>query len=130
VFPKQLLLSLLPPEFDVLCTHPMFGPDSGKGSWEGLNFMYDAVRVGRDAKRQARVDNFLAFFRQQGCRCALKGGGCQWCAGCVCVWCARAVRVCVGRGGRGGIRRVCACMPAAGAVAQGDMVVSASWRDP
>jgi hypothetical protein len=24
VFPKQLLLSLLPPEVDILCTHPMF----------------------------------------------------------------------------------------------------------
>jgi hypothetical protein len=31
VFPKQLLLALLPPELDILCTHPMFGPDSGKG---------------------------------------------------------------------------------------------------
>lgn len=70
VFPKQLLLSLLPPQLDVLCTHPMFGPDSGKGSWEGLNMMYDAVRVGRDPRRQARLELFLGFFRSQGCRCA------------------------------------------------------------
>ena len=28
-FPKRLLLRALPPEVDVLCTHPMFGPDSG-----------------------------------------------------------------------------------------------------
>ncbi len=34
VFPKQLLLNMLPPEVDVLCTHPMFGPDSGRGSWQ------------------------------------------------------------------------------------------------
>jgi len=34
VFPKQLLLSRLPPEVDILCTHPMFGPDSGKASWQ------------------------------------------------------------------------------------------------
>jgi hypothetical protein len=31
VFPKQLLLSVLPNEVDILCTHPMFGPDSGGG---------------------------------------------------------------------------------------------------
>ena len=59
VFPKQLLLRELPPEMDVLCTHPMFGPDSGAGSWQGLNLMYEAVRVGRDAQRAQRVDNFL-----------------------------------------------------------------------
>ena len=28
-FPKSLLLRELPPECDILCTHPMFGPDSG-----------------------------------------------------------------------------------------------------
>ena len=31
-FPKRLLLRQLPREVDVLCTHPMFGPDSG-GHW-------------------------------------------------------------------------------------------------
>ena len=44
---------------DILCTHPMFGPDSGKGSWKGLNFMYEVVRVGHDTQRLARVENFL-----------------------------------------------------------------------
>eukprot|EP00878_Enallax_costatus_P026206 GHUV01028093.1.p1 GENE.GHUV01028093.1~~GHUV01028093.1.p1 ORF type:complete len:357 (+),score=134.33 GHUV01028093.1:1396-2466(+) len=68
VFPKQLLLRLLPPELDILCTHPMFGPDSGKGSWDGLNFMYDAVRVGKEPRRQQRLELFLEFFRKQGCR--------------------------------------------------------------
>ena len=58
-FPKQLLLRELPPEMDILCTHPMFGPDSGRGSWAGLNFMYEAVRVGEDPQREARVENFL-----------------------------------------------------------------------
>jgi hypothetical protein len=73
VFPKQLLLSLLPPELDILCTHPMFGPDSGKGTWAGLNFMFDPVRVGSDPKRQQRLDLFLNFFRTQGCRWARQG---------------------------------------------------------
>ncbi|KDD75242.1 hypothetical protein H632_c790p2 [Helicosporidium sp. ATCC 50920] len=45
-FPRRLLLSRLPAEVDILCTHPMFGPDSGAGSWESLNFMYEVVRLG------------------------------------------------------------------------------------
>lgn len=44
---------------DILCTHPMFGPDSGKGSWQGLNFMYECVRVGSSNERQQRVKNLL-----------------------------------------------------------------------
>ncbi len=59
VFPKQLLLRMLPPEVDVLCTHPMFGPDSGKGSWAGLNFQYEKVRIGNDPRREKRVELFL-----------------------------------------------------------------------
>ncbi|KAG2492326.1 hypothetical protein HYH03_009277 [Edaphochlamys debaryana] len=67
VFPKQLLLRMLPPEVDILCTHPMFGPDSGKGAWTALNFMYDRVRIGNDPKREKRVETFLKFFRDEGC---------------------------------------------------------------
>lgn len=59
VFPKQLLLRDLPGEVDIICTHPMFGPDSGKGSWAGLNFMYDKVRIGADPRRQKRAEAFL-----------------------------------------------------------------------
>lgn len=68
VFPKQLMLATLPAEVDVLCTHPMFGPDSGKGSWEGLNLMFEKVRIGPDKRRQARCDTFLQMFRDEGCR--------------------------------------------------------------
>ncbi|GAB4822227.1 hypothetical protein N2152v2_009273 [Parachlorella kessleri] len=66
-FPKRLLLAKLPPEVDILCTHPMFGPDSGKGAWTGLNFMYEKVRVGEDEAKQQRVENFLQFFANEGC---------------------------------------------------------------
>jgi len=66
-FPKRLLLSKLPSELDILCTHPMFGPDSGKASWEGLPFMFDRVRIGDEEKRQERVDKFVSFFADQGC---------------------------------------------------------------
>lgn len=36
---------VLPEESDILCTHPMFGPVSGKNGWKDLIFMYDKVRV-------------------------------------------------------------------------------------
>jgi hypothetical protein len=69
---------------DVLCTHPMFGPDSGKSSWKGLNFMYEVVRVGHDAQRLARIENFLRVrsLRWPQCRCqawgrALARGGAE-----------------------------------------------------
>eukprot|EP00884_Botryococcus_braunii_P014711 jgi/Botrbrau1/23240/Bobra.0041s0076.1 len=67
-FPKSLLLSRLPPEVDILCTHPMFGPDSGKGSWEGLNLMFEKVRIRNEKNRESRCDAFLQFFETQGCR--------------------------------------------------------------
>lgn len=68
VFPKNLLLEVLPREVDILCTHPMFGPDSGKGSWDGLNFMYERVRIGASEERKRRVETFIDFFREEGCR--------------------------------------------------------------
>ncbi|KAL3158155.1 hypothetical protein ABBQ32_011749 [Trebouxia sp. C0010 RCD-2024] len=67
-FPKQLFLSKLPAQMDILCTHPMFGPDSGSGSWHGLNFMFEKVRVGSGGNRQKRVDAFLQFFEKEGCK--------------------------------------------------------------
>ena len=45
VFPKNLLLNKLPPSCDILCLHPMFGPESGKNAWTGLPLVYDRVRV-------------------------------------------------------------------------------------
>jgi len=42
---RKVLLELLPPECDILCTHPMFGPDSGKNGWTNLNFVYEKTRI-------------------------------------------------------------------------------------
>ena len=67
VFPKQVMLKVLPPEVDILCTHPMFGPDSGKGSWKGLPMVFDKVRIGEDEVRQRVCRDFLAFFAGEGC---------------------------------------------------------------
>eukprot|EP00955_Chlamydomonas_euryale_P002512 27387-Chlamydomonas_euryale.AAC.7 len=71
VFPKQLLLAKLPEHFDIVCTHPMFGVNSGGASWKGLNFQYEVVRVNKDARdgdtRMARVQQFLKFFADEQC---------------------------------------------------------------
>ena len=43
--PRNILLDLLPEECDVLCTHPMFGPDSAKHGWQGQTFVYERTRI-------------------------------------------------------------------------------------
>ncbi|KAE9462663.1 hypothetical protein C3L33_05429, partial [Rhododendron williamsianum] len=53
-FPRSLLTQMLPLDFDILCTHPMFGPESGKDSWNKLPFVYEKVRIGTDESRISR----------------------------------------------------------------------------
>ncbi|XP_034223937.1 arogenate dehydrogenase 2, chloroplastic isoform X2 [Prunus dulcis] len=67
-FPRNMFLQTLPLDFDILCTHPMFGPESGKNGWNGLSFVYDKVRVGSDESRVSRCDQFLDIFAREGCR--------------------------------------------------------------
>ncbi|KAL4333954.1 hypothetical protein GQ457_07G032420 [Hibiscus cannabinus] len=67
-FPRNLFLKYLPPDFDILCTHPMFGPESAKASWAGLPFVYDKVRIGDEENRVTRCDKFLGIFEKEGCR--------------------------------------------------------------
>ncbi|OEL31141.1 Arogenate dehydrogenase 2, chloroplastic [Dichanthelium oligosanthes] len=67
-FPKNLLLGALPEEFDIICTHPMFGPESAGDGWAGLPFVFDKVRVGDCPARRARADAFLDVFAREGCR--------------------------------------------------------------
>ncbi|XP_010554695.1 PREDICTED: arogenate dehydrogenase 1, chloroplastic-like [Tarenaya hassleriana] len=62
--PKDVLLQVVPEDCDILCTHPMFGPRSGKDGWKGLAFMYDKVRL-RD---EATCSKFLNVFRTEGCK--------------------------------------------------------------
>ena len=42
---KEVMLRLMPPDADIVCLHPMFGPDSGKNGWQGLPCVYDQVRA-------------------------------------------------------------------------------------
>jgi prephenate dehydrogenase len=43
--PRDVMIQQLPKGCDILCTHPMFGPDSGKNGWHGLTFVYEKTRV-------------------------------------------------------------------------------------
>ena len=58
---KTTMMALLPEECDVLCTHPMFGPESGKHGWSGLPFVYERVRL-RNARR---CEEFVTWYVQK-----------------------------------------------------------------
>eukprot|EP00584_Thalassiosira_punctigera_P001499 CAMPEP_0172534778 /NCGR_PEP_ID=MMETSP1067-20121228/7023_1 /TAXON_ID=265564 ORGANISM="Thalassiosira punctigera, Strain Tpunct2005C2" /NCGR_SAMPLE_ID=MMETSP1067 /ASSEMBLY_ACC=CAM_ASM_000444 /LENGTH=370 /DNA_ID=CAMNT_0013319613 /DNA_START=154 /DNA_END=1266 /DNA_ORIENTATION=+ len=42
---RKIFLERLPEECDILCTHPMFGPDSAKHGWHGQTFVYERTRI-------------------------------------------------------------------------------------
>ena len=67
-FPRNLFLQHLPSHFDILCTHPMFGPESGKNGWNQLAFVFEKVRIGSEGSRVSRCDKFLDIFAREGCR--------------------------------------------------------------
>jgi len=64
--PRRVLLDQLPGATSILCTHPMFGPDSGKDSWRDLPFVFDRVRILDDDVD--RCERFLSVFEDRGCR--------------------------------------------------------------
>jgi len=87
--PREIMLNALPEDCDILCTHPMFGPDSGKLSWEGLNFVYERTRIHgivvdgssqtneslasirsslEYIERLDRLERFLSIWEEEGCR--------------------------------------------------------------
>jgi len=43
--PRKVMLEMLPEKCDVVCTHPMFGPVSGKNGWTNLKFIFEKTRV-------------------------------------------------------------------------------------
>ena len=56
---------VLPPGFGIVCTHPMFGPESGKHGWGTLPFVYDKVHVAEHGDQAAKCDKFLSIFEQE-----------------------------------------------------------------
>ncbi len=83
--PRKILLDLLPEECDILCSHPMFGPDSAKNGWRGLRFVYEKTRINKvildpDYEGQEnpetseehvegmdRMERFLSIWEEEGC---------------------------------------------------------------
>eukprot|EP00613_Pedinella_sp_CCMP2098_P078251 CAMPEP_0171936472 /NCGR_PEP_ID=MMETSP0993-20121228/33864_1 /TAXON_ID=483369 /ORGANISM="non described non described, Strain CCMP2098" /LENGTH=378 /DNA_ID=CAMNT_0012577661 /DNA_START=184 /DNA_END=1320 /DNA_ORIENTATION=+ len=65
VHPRAVLTQLAPRTVDVVCAHPMFGPESGSGSWKGLPFVFEKV-AGRYENKD-RVERFLSVFESEGC---------------------------------------------------------------
>lgn len=43
-YPAQIMRELLPPHANIIATHPMFGPDSGKDGIAGLPLVFTPVR--------------------------------------------------------------------------------------
>ncbi|KAJ1428527.1 hypothetical protein B484DRAFT_329455 [Ochromonadaceae sp. CCMP2298] len=62
--PKEVMLEVLPESSDILCTHPMFGPESGKSGWQGLPFLYDKIRV----SNFDRCERFLSIWEKERCK--------------------------------------------------------------
>ncbi|KAE8735330.1 Arogenate dehydrogenase 1 [Hibiscus syriacus] len=65
---KNLLLDVLPSDFDIICSHPMFGPQSARQSWKDLFFVYEKVRIGSESSSVQRCEQFLGIFQSEGCR--------------------------------------------------------------
>ena len=61
---KESMLEHLPDDCDILCTHPMFGPESGRYGWAGLPFLYDKIRI-NDLER---CQKFLNIFEKERCK--------------------------------------------------------------
>lgn len=61
VYPRTVLSRMLPPNADILCTNPMFGPGL---PLDNVPFVYEKVRVG-DARR---ANCFLSTFERARCR--------------------------------------------------------------
>ncbi|XP_039142895.1 arogenate dehydrogenase 2, chloroplastic-like [Dioscorea cayenensis subsp. rotundata] len=67
-YPRNLFLEVLPPEFGIVCTHPMFGPESGRHGWGTLPFVYDEVRILKGSTQAQKCAQFLSIFQKEGCR--------------------------------------------------------------
>jgi arogenate dehydrogenase (NADP+) len=69
VYPRTVLTRVLPPDADILCTNPMFGPaitDNKPNDLplDGLPFVYEKVRIADTS----RADCFLSIFERARCQ--------------------------------------------------------------
>lgn len=63
VHPRRVLRDWAPSGCDIVCSHPMFGPESGRDSWKDLPFVFEKVKV----QNKERVERFLSIFETKGC---------------------------------------------------------------
>ncbi|MEW5814732.1 MAG: prephenate dehydrogenase/arogenate dehydrogenase family protein [Spirochaetota bacterium] len=61
VFPVELMRRYIPETVNVIGTHPMFGPDSGRGGVEGLPFVLCPVKSSQEAI--SALKSLLAEYR-------------------------------------------------------------------
>ena len=66
--PREVLIKTTPPNVDILATHPMFGPESGKHGWEGLPFVYDPVRISSSPHRRDVLERYVEEREREGGR--------------------------------------------------------------
>ena len=64
--PQTTLLAQAPAHMSILCTHPMFGPESGRFGWQDLPLVYDRVRLFDE--HTDVCERFLSVFEQAGCK--------------------------------------------------------------
>ena len=62
-YPFDFLKSKL--ENNILCTHPMFGPDSAKYNWKGHKFVYYPYNIQLSTLKS--YDKFIKFWNDMGC---------------------------------------------------------------
>ncbi|MDC7224341.1 MAG: prephenate dehydrogenase/arogenate dehydrogenase family protein [Spirochaetales bacterium] len=60
VWPVEMMEKYLPPEAEIMGTHPMFGPDSGKNGVEGLPLVVSPVRIS-PVREKAWMDIFASL---------------------------------------------------------------------
>ncbi|MCK5736357.1 MAG: prephenate dehydrogenase/arogenate dehydrogenase family protein [Spirochaetaceae bacterium] len=61
VHPSRVMMNLLPADIDILATHPMFGPDSGKNGIQDLPLVFSPQRMG-----EVKIDLWRGFFNSMG----------------------------------------------------------------
>lgn len=59
VYPAKIMTELLSPQVDIIATHPMFGPDSGKDGLKGLPMVFCPIRGG-----EAEFDIWRTLFKK------------------------------------------------------------------
>ncbi len=64
--PVQWMLAAAPPEVEVIGTHPLFGPESGRGGIEGLTVILCPART-------SRTEQVVRFLEAVGVRTSLSG---------------------------------------------------------